>query len=271
MTEWVTLHLTSPHMTDKRVHHMGGSEHQVTYAQNLLRSHANALHCDPGTADGDFGVHSAQATEHAKWFLGFPRRKVNRWFNNDLALYLNGGKKLGPNYRLRKKLRARAWKKAHENPKRVKAANLMLSKKGVHESPYGSNRVEFSYWYGFIGPWCAMFVTWAGVQVGQKSFVRGQRYAYVPNLTFDAEYGHNGLGVTHDPQYGDVVVYHWPGGEPQGDHTGRFLHWIIKGYSFTSVEGNTSDTDAGSQDNGGIVAVRTRYVSNVVRFVRVHE
>jgi hypothetical protein len=173
---------------------------------------------------------------------------------------------------LRRKARLAARKRRlARTPKRVKAAHLMLGKIGVHESPAESNRCEFSEWYGFIGPWCAMFVAWAGVRSGQRSFAEGSRYAYVPYITADAVAGRNGLSVTHDPQKGDVVVFIWPHGNPDGDHTGRFLEWVQHGYSFLSVEGNTSDTDAGSQDNGGIVAKRTRYVSNVRFFVKVKE
>jgi len=122
-----------------------------------------------------------------------------------------------------------------------------------------------------------MLGTWAGVRAGQKSFVRGEKYAYCPFVTADAVAGRNGLSITNDPQPGDVVIFSWggSGSDPMGDHFGRFRHWVDRpGGRFATVEGNTSkEGDAtGSQSNGGIVALRDdRYTSQVVHFVRVAE
>src|SRR5262245_6931546 len=40
------------------------------------------------------------------------------------------------------------------------ALQLALSELGVSESPPDSNQVKYTSWYGTVGPWCAMFVSW---------------------------------------------------------------------------------------------------------------
>ena len=140
--------------------------------------------------------------------------------------------------------------------RQAEAARIALGEKGISESPAGSNRVKYSVWYGMIGPWCAMFVSWVYAQAGLPF-----RYAYVPYIVRDARAGRNGLRVVSSPQRGDVVCYQF-GSEP--DHCGIFLRWI-DAHSFEAIEGNTSLT---SNDNGGRVMVRHRPRSAVVAFVR---
>src|SRR5262245_39381108 len=70
---------------------------------------------------------------------------------------------------------------------------------GVKESPANSNNQKYGAWYGMNGvPWCAIFCTWAD-QTGQnpysKSFVKGNRWSYVPYIVSDAQLGKNGLSV----------------------------------------------------------------------------
>jgi hypothetical protein len=146
---------------------------------------------------------------------------------------------------------------------------------GVKESPYGSNEVKYSDWYGMIGPWCAMFCTWcfelAAQDLGKDSpsFVRGSYYAYVPYIVSDARNGRRGLSVPSEVKPGDLVCYNWDGG-PSGefDHIGIFEKWT-GGRTFTAIEGNTS---VDNNSNGGEVMRRTRDAgSTTVQFVRVAE
>ena len=139
----------------------------------------------------------------------------------------------------------------------AEAVVVARSQIGVKESPAGSNRVKYSQWYGMIGPWCAMFVSWVYAQVGLAF-----RYAYVPYIVRDARAGRNGLRVVSDPKPGDLACYQF-GREP--DHVGIFVRWTGPG-EFEAIEGNTSLT---SNDNGGSVMSRRRTRSQVVAFVRV--
>src|SRR6266516_2610541 len=56
------------------------------------------------------------------------------------------------------------------------------SQLGIHEDPFGSNRTPYSEWYGLIGPWCAMFVSWCFFNEGlplPASTSKG--FAYTPS------------------------------------------------------------------------------------------
>jgi hypothetical protein len=127
---------------------------------------------------------------------------------------------------------------------------------GVKESPPNSNQCRFTDWYGMVGPWCAMFTSWAD-QTGIRpthSFVRGTLYAYVPYIVSDARLGLNGLAITSDPQPGDLVCYDWAW-DGEFDHIGIFENWTVGKSEFTAIEGNTS---VDNNSNGGAVMRRTR-------------
>jgi hypothetical protein len=156
----------------------------------------------------------------------------------------------------------------------VRAAALAEAAKwiGTKESPAGSNRVEFSDWYGMVGPWCAMFVTYCyehgARRIGKDSpsFLRGMRYAYVPYVLNDARNGRNGLSVTTAPEPGDLVIFDWDR-DANPDHIGIFEKWVTS-TQFSTREGNTS---INSDSNGGEVMRRTRTADSSVVFVRVSE
>lgn len=138
---------------------------------------------------------------------------------------------------------------------------------GVKESPAGSNQVKYTNWYGMIGPWCAMFVTWCYETEGDSpAFVRGSRYAYVPYIVADARANRYGLKTTDDPIPGDLVCFDWEG-NGEYDHIGLFETWISGTSQFHSIEGNTSTSD---NSNGGQVMRRSRSRGGTV-FVRVTE
>lgn len=142
---------------------------------------------------------------------------------------------------------------------RTEVVRIAKGQVGITEHPAGSNKVKYSQWYGMIGPWCAMFVSWCYAQAG-KSF----RYAYVPYVVTDARAGRNNLTTTSSPAAGDLACYQF-GHEP--DHIGIFVRWTNKAAGeFEAVEGNTSKT---SNDNGGAVMLRRRTRSQVVAFVKV--
>src|SRR5262245_18055846 len=93
---------------------------------------------------------------------------------------------------------------------REQALENALTQLGVKEDPAESNHVKFCEWYygnpNTVGPWCAMFVTWAYETVGDSpAFIRGSRYAYVPYLVADGRGSRYGLSVTNDPIPGDAV------------------------------------------------------------------
>ena len=120
-------------------------------------------------------------------------------------------------------------------------------------------------YFGTSGvPYCAMFASycldWAGVPcVGMPS-------AYCP----DIESAGREAGVTpynEDAEPGDLVLFDW-GGDGLADHVGIVEeNHPGEGY-MTTIEGNTSSGDGGSQSNGGVVARRQRGYGSVRCVVR---
>jgi hypothetical protein len=156
-----------------------------------------------------------------------------------------------------------------EAPLRQLALEQAITQLGVKESPPESNLCKFTDWYGMVGPWCAMFTTWAYETAGNSpSFVQGVRYAYVPYIVSDARGGRYGLTVTTSPLPGDLVCYDW-GFDGEHDHVGLFENWQDGTTIFSAIEGNTSTSN---NSNGGEVMRRSRnrYSQGTV-FVRVTE
>lgn len=159
-----------------------------------------------------------------------------------------------------------------EGTLRQKALALAKTQLGITESPAGSNKVKYTNWYGMVGPWCAMFDTWCYVtnehsKAPSPSFVRGERYSYVPYLVADARAGKYGLSVTGDPIPGDLVCYDWEWND-EFDHMGMFEKWTGL-YTFDAIEGNTSTSN---NSNGGQVMRRNRNITmQKTVFVRVKE
>lgn len=265
------LQLTSPHMHDGRKA-LAGS-HLIRDTQwTLDGNNKNARDKNKpfgdfykGAYDGEYGPYTSSAVRQAKWFLGYPDKEVNDVAGPVLQGYLRGEKKIPLTYVARRNLRLKKAQQA--DTVREHAFAKAVTKIGVNENPPYSNRVEFSYWYGIIGAWCAMFVTWSYVLGGTKRLQKGNRYAYVPYIADDARAGRNGLHLTADPVRGDIVCFQTHGWVP--NHTGLFDHWIDRARGiFATVEGNTSQSVF---DDGGEVMRRTRYKSQVAAFVRVVE
>ena len=255
-----TLHLTSPTMKGP----------DVAQAQRALSS-SKYGDFHPGPVDGEFGPMTAAACKRAKRWTGYPAKRVGEGggiYGGELNGYLTGRRALPATYRARR--RYRLWR---SKPLRVRAYSKARSQLGVKESPRNSNNVLYTRWYldrsvGY-GAWCAMFVTWCyrKAEAPKDTFVRGDRWAYVPYMLADARAGRHGLRVlpASKVQRGDLVIYDWEqNGRP--DHVGLFEGWVAKPQSFTAIEGNTSPT---SDSNGGEVMRRARDIRSVAAFVRV--
>lgn len=218
---------------------------------------------NPGKIDSVFGQTTAAAAYRAKYWMGYPPEKMIRSYGAMLDNFLSGKTKLPQAYADRRAARKKA---AAQVPLRKKALDESKKHIGTKENPAGSNRVQFSTWYGIIGPWCAMFTTWCYDKVGSKAHIRGARYAYVPYIVQDARRGVNGLAVTNSPQPGDLVCLDWSK-DGVSDHVGLFEKWTNQGRGeFSSIEGNTS---INNDSNGGQVMRRNRHRGSVQAFVRV--
>lgn len=224
----------------------------------------NAKGYGPILTDGDYGPITAHHVKKAKYALGYPRRQINENAGQRLYDFLTGAKNLPALYALRAKRRAKRIAKTETMAERA-FANLER-KIGTKENPPDSNRCWASIWYGLIGPWCAMCVTWAYVLAGSKAFLRAVRYAYVPYILADAIALRNGLSITHEPKKGDPCLFDW-NNDKLPDHVELFEKWIDRAKGiFQTVGGNTGPENF---SNGGEVLRNTRYMSDLQAFVRV--
>lgn len=213
-----------------------------------------------GTPDSEFGPDTARAVYRAKYWLGY--RKPDQVAGDLLYSLLKGTKK--PSLAMRLRITSRS-KVAKQKPIREKMWEEAGKWIGQTEHPANSNRSKFSLWYGLIGAWCAMFVSWCGVVVGSKAFKKGHYYAYVPYMVADARAGRNNLAITYKPQQGDIACFDW-NHDGIADHTGLFGHWT-GATTFVGREGNTGPHN---KSNGGMVMQdQIRHKSEVICFIHV--
>lgn len=139
---------------------------------------------------------------------------------------------------------------------------------GYTESPPDSNRTK--YWDAYNPswqgqPWCVTFLWWCFDKAGERmAFFGGAKTAACSTLL--SWYRQQGLAVgLTEIQRGDIVFYNFSGGSsPQ--HVG--IVTSRAGNLVTCIEGNTSPGSEGSQDNGGSVALKSRYLYQIVGAVR---
>jgi hypothetical protein len=228
----------------------------VDRAQRILTNRGYFV----GKIDGVFGEITGRACSDAKYALGYATKNIKPSYGNDLEAFLTGKKKPTPAMRIRANQRK---KKTSLGEMAVRIAQQYV---GVKENPPGSNKVMFSEWYGIVGAWCAMFVTFCFVEAGSKAFKRGDRWAYCPFLLADAR-NPNISGVTIVPEgeemTGDIALYGFGG--TVAKHVGIVVTPPRNGISFIAIEGNTS---VGADSDGGEVMVRQRHTKDVIAFVR---
>lgn len=145
---------------------------------------------------------------------------------------------------------------------------IAASQIGYAEAPPGSNQTKYGRAFGWDGvPWCVIFLWWCFRDAGETTaFFAGAKTASCGTLL--RWYQAQGLSVPVDEvRPGDIVILNFSHtSEPQ--HCGiveSVNHGTI--LYVTTIEGNTSVGD-GSQDNGGCVARKTRYRSQIVGVCR---
>lgn len=241
-----TLILTSPMMR--------GAD--VTRAQQILKAKGYFV----GEIDGIFGEITGRACSEAKYQLGYAAKNIKPSYGKTLEDFLTGKKRPTP------VMRVRASQRNKKKPLGKEAIRIARQYVGTKEDPPGSNRVMFSEWYGMIGPWCAMFVTYCFVKAGSKAFERGSRWAYCPYMLQDARQNRNGLTLVprDQEQPGDIVLYSWKQ-NGVANHVGILLTVPNLNGGFTAIEGNTA---VGADSDGGEVMIRQRSMSSVIGIVR---
>lgn len=145
-----------------------------------------------------------------------------------------------------------------------------VSQLGYTESPPGSNRVKYwdDYGAGWQGqPWCVVFLWWCFQHAGKKmAFFAGAKTASCGTLY--RWYQAQGLTVpVYDVKPGDLVFMNFHGGT-QPEHVGLAESVTSTPLQVTTIEGNTSPGLEGSQENGGCVARKIRYRTQIVGVAR---
>ena len=143
---------------------------------------------------------------------------------------------------------------------------------GQHEDPAGSNLTKYGFWYGVNGvPWCVIFLCWLFNEAGERmAFFGGGKTASCSVLL--RWYKEQGLTVpVSEVQVGDIVLLNFHGGKDP-EHCGLVVDVPAVGLTnrpdFYTIEGNTSSSIWGSQDNGGCVAEKLRHPYQIVAACR---
>lgn len=161
-----------------------------------------------------------------------------------------------------------------------KVIEIARGELGVTEFPAGSNCVKYNTAYygrevsGSIYKWCVNLLWWLFREAGESAaFFGGAKTASCGTLLrYYREMGQT-VAVEH-AQPADIVICNFSGKKVGGmldtEHCGLVVerHGEGAGLFLKTIEGNTSPGEEGSQDNGGCVALKTRYPSQIVAVCR---
>jgi hypothetical protein len=141
------------------------------------------------------------------------------------------------------------------------------SQLGVAESPAFSNRTPYCTWYGLVGPWCAMFVSWVFAHAGHTlpRIRTSKGFSYCPDIVNWAK--KNGVwhasGSGYKPKRGDIVLFDFIG---RPSHVG-IVTGVLPDGRIATIEGNTNGS--GSRDGGRVMRHNRSAKGSTIGFVEV--
>ncbi len=252
-----TLTLTSPHMRGD----------DVRKVQRTLGV----------TADGDWGPNTQTAAERKARRLG-----VSPYNGSAKAGARRTAVLLGARRTPAEILRARRIKKADAQRRTgiTRARSWAREQVGTKENPAGSNwGGRISTWLRAVGvgaaPWCGAFAHANAAEYGVQVT---PEVRYCPWAESHARAGTGGLAAfttswaTANGWVADdrlvFALYNFGSGEAK--HISGVVLSVTQ-HETHDIEGNTSSGDGGSQDNGGMVAERTRSNSLVKGWILVRK
>ena len=151
-----------------------------------------------------------------------------------------------------------------------KVINIAKKYVGVCEDPPNSNKVVFNTKFygrevsGANYPWCCAFI-WC---IFNEAGINIKRTASC--MMLGDWFKQEGKYHKDNPQVGDIVFFKFSGSSRWTNHVGLVIE--VNGNTLTTIEGNTSSDNKGSQNNGGMVAIRIRKInSSVVGFGRISD
>ena len=141
---------------------------------------------------------------------------------------------------------------------------------GYTETPVNRTKYWEDYDKSFQGqPWCVAFLWWVFNQAGERmAFFGGGKTASCSMLL--RWYKEQGLTVpVSEVQVGDIVLLNFHGGKDP-EHCGLVAEVLGNGWYIQTIEGNTTNTDKNTSNdsNGGCVAAKTRYPSQIIGVCR---
>lgn len=136
--------------------------------------------------------------------------------------------------------------------------DVARSQIGVVQGAGGTNPYGRAYGMDKVA-WCAQFVWWCFREAGAEHLT--PKSAYTPTVA--GWYQQRGR-ADRTPRVGSLVLFDWPGdGVDRISHVG-LVEAINPDGTLTTIEGNTSSGNAGSQRMGGGVWRRKRSTSAVI-------
>lgn len=152
--------------------------------------------------------------------------------------------------------------------------DIARSQIGTKEIPAGSNNVLYNTVYygqpvydglwGCTFPWCVTFLWWCfRAADASELFFGGGRTANCGTLA--DYYAEKGQIVRYGYKPGDILFFNFGTGGHGYDHVG-ILAAVNPDGTYDVIEGNTSLT---SQDNGGSVMLRKRFLLNITCGARI--
>lgn len=134
---------------------------------------------------------------------------------------------------------------------------------GYTESPPNSNKTKYGKWMERDGyAWCAFFVMWCADQAGVDLPIKTGSCTVLMNYAKKAQ-----MWVTSNFRPGDIVIFDFSGKQKTAKHVG-IVEEIIPDFGVKTIEGNTSNSAGGSQDNGGMVCRKRRQLKHIIGAVR---
>lgn len=132
--------------------------------------------------------------------------------------------------------------------------NVARSQLGISEDPPYSNRNKYTDWYGMVGAWCDIFISWCADQSGNKDVIG--RFAYTPS--HEAWFRSQGREVSiRDARPGDILFFNFIG---RTSHVG--IVEANRGDGLVTIEGNTNGS--GSRDGGSVMRHFRSWSSGIV-------
>lgn len=134
---------------------------------------------------------------------------------------------------------------------------------GYKEDPPNSNKTKYGQWMGLNGyPWCLSFIQHCCYQVDVHLPMKTGSCGALMNAAKTA-----GMWVTSNFKPGDIVIIDLSGKQKTTQHCG-IVEEVLPDYGVQTIEGNTSISAGGSQDNGGMVCRKKRMSKYIIGAVR---